>query len=137
MQRCLVQLFRSSNDYVNVFCGYVLFAFSEIYVLAFPDVAFLGVNHDSRLSTYLNFVITVVLAVYLALAWRKTSNSIERTVIALTGADCIVGLTRMLYVFRVPWAGIPYERIISAALFCIAAALAGIRTFEVRRLEKA
>jgi hypothetical protein len=132
-----MRLFESSTEYVIAFCVCVLFAFCEIFVLVFPDVAFMGVNHDSPIVTYLDFLITVIFVVYLAVAWRKTSNNIERTVIVLIGADCIVDLTRMLYLFGVPWAGIPYERIISAAVFCAAAALAGVRTFEIKRLERA
>ena len=131
-----MQLFNSATDYVITFCVYALVAFCEVYVLVFPDVAFLGANDDSRMLSYLNIIITIIFAVYLAAAWWKTSNRIERTVIALTGADCIVYFTRVLYLFGVPWAGIPYERIISAAVFCTAAALAGVRTFEVKRLER-
>lgn len=132
-----MELFKSAKEYLIAFWLLAFIAFCTVFVLVFPDSANLAAAKDPRIVTYLNVFVTVMIAIYLVFAWQKTSNRFERTVIGLLEAGCVADLSRSLYLFGVPWAGIPYDRIVNAVILCTAAAFAGVRTLEVTRLEKA
>lgn len=132
-----MQLFNSATEYLIAFWLLAFIAFCTLFVLFFPDWATLAAANDTELMTYLNVLVTVIFAIYLVFAWRKTSNRVERTAIGLIETDCVASLSRCLYLFGVPWAGIPYDHIVNAVLLCTAATFAGVRTLEVTRLEKA
>jgi hypothetical protein len=126
-----MQLFDSAKMYVFVFCAYALFALLMLYeaiwgVDVVPTASFV-------VQDYMDGLATLFIAVYLPVLVRKTSNSIEIAVIVLTEVMCVIAFARLLAKFGITWAIIPYERNVMTVFQCIAAALAGVRTFAVVR----
>jgi hypothetical protein len=76
-------------------------------------------------------LVTVVMAVYLAILLSKISNLIEQTGIVLTEASCVLWFANLLTQLGVAWAEIPHGRLINAALTSAVTVLAGVRAFQV------
>ncbi len=126
-----MRLFSSSKYYIIATGVYVLSAFMRLYSIlvgfrVVPTVSF-------AVQDIMTGLITVILAVYLVSLVRKTSIRIERTVIILTIAGCVVLLAKLLARYGITWFAIPYESWIQTTIDCIAAMLAIVRTSAVVR----
>jgi hypothetical protein len=129
-----MRILKTTRSYVLIFCTYALVALVSVRNL------FRNSSH-SVVPPPLSFQIPatvgmVCCAIALPGLLEKTSNTFEKTAIVLTEGVCILWLAGVLPKFGLAWAVIPYYRYFLAILVCVAAALVGVRLFEVLRQQK-
>lgn len=128
-----MQIFKTTRGYALVFCAYVFIALATLHNLFRNPGA--PITH-SPLSTQIPAIIGMLCcAIALPGLLRKTSNTLERVVLVLTEAVCLLWLANVLPKVGLAWAAIPYEHYFSATLVCVAALLAGIRLVDVVRQQ--
>ena len=130
-----MQLFDSVKMYVFAFCLGAVIAFAKLRQLAQRSAAAPATDFDV-INNVVLALITVGLAVYLALLMRKLSSTIEKIAIVLFEVACILSLAEWLSDSGIAWAAIPHSRFLEAVFLCAIAALAGVRMFQVALRRK-
>jgi len=130
-----MQIFKTTRGYALVFCAYAFIALATLHNLFRKSGA--PITH-SPFSTQLPAIVGMLCcAIVLPGLLRKTSNSLERVVLVLTEAICLLWLANVLPKVGLAWAAIPHEHYFSAILVCAVTLLAGVRVLEVVRQPKA
>jgi hypothetical protein len=126
-----MQIFKTIRGYALVFCAYALVALATVHNLFRNPGP--SVTH-STFSIQLPAIVGMLCcAIVLPGLLRKTTNTLEKVVLVLTEAVCILWLVNVLAKVGLAWAAIPHERYFFASLVCVAALLAGVRLVDVLR----
>jgi hypothetical protein len=130
-----MQIFETIRAYVLAFCAYAFVALATVHNLfrsTGPSVT------PSPFSIQFPAIVGMLCcAIVLPGLLRKTTNTLEKVVLILTEAVCLLWLANMLPKIGLAWAAIPHEPSFSALLVSAAAVLVGVRLFEVMRQRKA
>lgn len=124
-----MRLFDSAKMYVLLFCVLALITMEKLRQITQSTVDVGTAGFD--INKVMIGLFMIVMAVYLAMLFRKISNRIERTGILLTIVLCVLWLMSLLTQLGLAWAEIPHSRVLNASLHCMVTVLAGVRTFQV------
>jgi glucose uptake protein GlcU len=128
-QRETMRLFKTRRMYVYAACVYGL---NALYLVVHSVKKTIPIHRTPSLSIVLPQAIGMLLLAILALAAiRKTSSAIEKSVLTLTGAICILFLMSVLYALGCSWADFPFSHLMFVAISCAAALLASWRVLQV------
>jgi hypothetical protein len=128
-QEGAVRVFDSVRTYVFAFCVYLLVALEKTYALV-NRTSFRPRSEAGGTDVFL-ILVTICCFVYLVGLLRKTSSGIERAVLVLTEALCVLELTHLLAKLGAAWATIPNDQFVIAIIHFGATILVGIRVFQV------
>ena len=132
----IMRMFKTARGYVGVCCICVLFALWSLHgigrqPLPAQHVPFLVT--DMSVFNVLEILFVLYIVVVLVGLVRKISNHVERAIIALAVAMCVIVLVEILPKVGLAMISIPYEHHVSFVIECVAATLVGIRAFTVAR----
>jgi hypothetical protein len=125
-----MRVFRSIRGYVWTTSGIALIASCKLLFANTPDSP---QATWSRPWCYFLVALTFVVAAYLIRLVGKTSANLERLTILILLLWCFESVLRYLARSGERWATIPHEPALSAAVSCLVAVLAILRTLQVAR----
>jgi hypothetical protein len=124
-----MRLFDSAWIYVLLFCVLMFITVEKLHQLATG-----AIHSDSRglnVERVMVTLVTVVMAGYMPILIRRTSNRLEQVGIVLTELLCVLWFATLLASQGAEWAQIPHSAYLSAALNCAITLIAGVRVFQV------
>ena len=130
MNESRTRMFDSAWTYKFLAVTLPIFALNSIRFTIF------GPAHAQTYSVFetrLEIVTTVVVAVYVCLLLLRTTNTIERMAILVWQVDSVLSIDHQLARLGHAWAAFQCDLVAETSLFCVIAALAIVRAFQVSR----
>jgi glucan phosphoethanolaminetransferase (alkaline phosphatase superfamily) len=129
-----MRLFDATSTYVYIFCAYAL---NALVLLLHTTKNPTSTLRSPDFLVLIPMIVGMVFGALLSfVSIRKTSSRIEKTVLILTGALCVLFLIGVLPKVGYEWANFPFSHAIFVIVSCIAAVLTGIRVFQLVRFSK-
>jgi hypothetical protein len=129
-----MRLFDATSTYVYIFCAYAL---NALVLLFHSTKGSMSSHRPPDLLVLVPMIVGMMLGALLSFSSiRKTSNLIEKSVLILTGAICLLFLVGALPEIGYEWANFSFSHAAFVIVSCVAAVLVGVRVLQLVRFSR-